>query len=100
MEKIRTARELTLDADRWTSRLFAILPRSPCIQVSLGETVRARCDHRAASAFVSIPQDVDLFSLSESEVRRRFPRYEGPCPDCGEGVIFYASAEHYIAGDW
>ena len=38
--------------------------------------------------------------LGAAEVRRRWPRFEGCCPDCGERVIMYASAAHYIAGDW
>lgn len=38
--------------------------------------------------------------LDEYEVRRRWPRLMGECPDCGQHLISYASAEHYIAGDW
>lgn len=38
--------------------------------------------------------------LPEGEVRRRWPRYDGNCPTCGQAVIIYASAAHYIAGDW
>jgi hypothetical protein len=34
------------------------------------------------------------------EVRKRWPRGSGVCPDCGCSGIFYASAAHYIAGDW
>jgi len=38
--------------------------------------------------------------LTDSQVRIRFPRFYGPCPDCGEVMIGYASFEHYTAGDW
>lgn len=33
-------------------------------------------------------------------VRRRWPRGDGACPRCGVRSIRYASAEHFIAGDW
>lgn len=36
-----------------------------------------------------------------AEVRRRWPRLDGPCPlGCGYNGIYYASYEHYISGDW
>lgn len=38
--------------------------------------------------------------LEAEEVRRRWPRGHAVCPRCGTLVISYASAEHYIAGDW
>ena len=38
--------------------------------------------------------------LDEFEIRRRFPRFSGNCPDCGVQLIKYASYEHYIMGDW
>jgi len=40
------------------------------------------------------------YNLDAYEVRRRWPRFEGNCPDCGERLIAYASAAHYVAGDW
>lgn len=52
----------------------------------------------------SVPRpffDADAaFTVSAGEVRRRWPRTESPCPDCGAFVIRYASSEHAIAGDW
>lgn len=56
-----------------------------------------RCEH---------PQTIPVFDadaaeeLDEYEVRKRWPRFQGRCPDCGELVIAYASLEHYVAGDW
>jgi dTMP kinase len=38
--------------------------------------------------------------LTVAEIRRRWPRYDGPCPKCGMNVIHYASTAHYIDGDW
>lgn len=38
--------------------------------------------------------------LDVSEIRRRWPRGNNICPDCGGRLILYASAEHYIMGDW
>jgi hypothetical protein len=38
--------------------------------------------------------------LSADEVRRRWPRFSGFCFRCGFSGIFYASFEHYVAGDW
>lgn len=39
--------------------------------------------------------------LNDAEVRRRWPRLQGPCPKgCGFCGIGYASAMHYIMGDW
>jgi len=39
-------------------------------------------------------------SLSTAEVHKRFPRFEGICATCGVRVIIYASAAHFVAGDW
>ena len=39
-------------------------------------------------------------NLDSYEVRKKYPRFMGACPDCGSQVIYYASAEHYIMGDW
>lgn len=38
--------------------------------------------------------------LPAEEVRRRWPRWVGNCPGCGQALILYASPHHYIAGDW
>jgi hypothetical protein len=42
----------------------------------------------------------EAFNIQSEEVRKRFPRFSGTCPDCKGLVIVYASYEHYIAGDW
>lgn len=40
-------------------------------------------------------------SLSASEVRRRWPRLDGPCPKrCGFSGIGYASMSHFHRGGW
>ena len=38
--------------------------------------------------------------LSSFEVKQRWPRFCGECPDCKSTVIKYASMMHYIAGDY
>lgn len=38
--------------------------------------------------------------LTAHEVRAKWPRFYGECPDCGQRGIYYASYVHYIAGDW
>lgn len=43
------------------------------------------------------PRDANL---PEEVVRRRWPRFHGHCKNCGQMMILYASAEHFIAGDW
>ena len=43
------------------------------------------------------PRDADL---PEEVVRRRWPRKDWTCLRCGTMWILYASAEHFIAGDW
>lgn len=39
-------------------------------------------------------------SMSSNEVRRKWPRFSGKCPDCSFNGIIYASYFHYICGDW
>lgn len=43
------------------------------------------------------PRDANL---PEEVVRRRWPRKDWHCERCGAMWILYASAEHFIAGDW
>jgi hypothetical protein len=38
--------------------------------------------------------------LSADEVRKRWPRFFGICPDCGDRLIKYASWAHFTSGDW
>ena len=38
--------------------------------------------------------------LTVSQVRKRFPRFFGKCPDCDFDGIIYASNEHFLYGDW
>ncbi len=52
------------------------------------ERVRVEFDEEAARG------------LSVAEIRKRWPRFSGICPDCGTTLIKYASAAHYTCGDW
>jgi ssDNA-binding Zn-finger/Zn-ribbon topoisomerase 1 len=38
--------------------------------------------------------------MDEYQVRERWPRFFGNCPDCGVMLIKYASTAHFIYGDW
>ena len=38
--------------------------------------------------------------MEAHEIRKRWPRTWGTCPDCGAGMILYASFAHYIYGDY
>ena len=55
------------------------------------------CDHpRTIPAF-----DAEAaLGLDPFIVRRRWPRFHGPCPDCGVTVCGYASVAHFEAGSW
>ena len=55
------------------------------------------CQHpRCVPAFdEDVARDLDAY-----EVRRRWPRFDGTCPDCGERMILYASWSQYILGDY
>jgi len=59
---------------------------------------KPKCDH--ARHTPAVPDDDTLCEMSNREVRRKYPRYDGICEDCGAQVIVYASFMHYIAGDW
>lgn len=39
-------------------------------------------------------------AATTEEVRKRWPRFMGECPDCKSQLIKYASYAHYIYGDW
>ncbi len=38
--------------------------------------------------------------LSAEEIRKRWPRFHGRCPDCNQMVILYACVDQYIMGDY
>lgn len=60
------------------------------------ETGRCRC---GGPMPVPAFDERDLNEPAEV-VRRRWPRLDWQCPRCGARVIAYASAGHFIAGDW
>ncbi len=39
-------------------------------------------------------------NLTPREIRMKYPRFDGTCPDCKQHVIIYASHAHYIYGDY
>ena len=61
------------------------------------ETLTQKCEHKN----LNVAFDSSAAKAMDSyAVRSTYPRFHGPCPDCGEVMIGYASFEHYIAGDW
>jgi len=66
-------------------------------RVQSGPHTDPKCDHNS-----SVPEfdEVASFGLEEKEIRRRWPRFFGICPDCQERVILYANEKHFIRGDW
>jgi ArsR family metal-binding transcriptional regulator len=59
-----------------------------------------QCQHAECRPRFTEADEREAQNVDASEVRRRWPRFDGRCPDCGEQVIMYASAAHYVAGDW
>lgn len=61
------------------------------------KTQPEKCEHEGAK----VEYDSEAAKgLDAREIKKRWPRFFGPCPDCGAQLIKYASFEHYIAGDW
>lgn len=57
----------------------------------------ADCQHeRCTPAF----DEIEAGCMGADEIHKKYPRFNGPCPDCGQKVIVYASFLHYIAGDY
>lgn len=61
--------------------------------------IKAHCPHSPLMKKVKF-DPVAARNMTVEEIHEKFPRLDEVCPDCGEKVIVYASAEHYIAGDW
>lgn len=62
------------------------------------ETVQNACTHEKCTPEYDHAEAVRINDAWE--IKKRFPRFHGQCPDCGASVIGYASFEHYIMGDW
>lgn len=60
-------------------------------------TLRAGCQHPKVSPAFDYEASK---GLSSREVRQRWPRFYGQCPDCGFNGVIYASLEHFVSGDW
>lgn len=67
---------------------------NPCHGVSPPDV---DCDH--VYPLPSFDEDAAR-GMDPYEVRKRWPRYSGPCPNCGQPIVSYASIAHYVAGDW
>lgn len=64
---------------------------------------RKNAPHRSPCKHESCTPEFDeeaAQGMDEYEIKERWPRFDGTCPDCGGLVIAYASPMHYIMGDW
>lgn len=64
---------------------------------SQAAVLQAACDHAAVMPTFDAAAAA---GLSVAEVRHRWPRFDGKCPNCGATLLCYASVEHYTAGGW
>lgn len=57
----------------------------------------ARCEHPKV-----IPEfdEKAAREMTVWQIRQKYPRFSGKCPDCGYEGIIYASYAHYIYGDY
>ena len=62
-------------------------------------TTAPKCEHPTVAAKYTFDADAAK-GLTTYEIRARFPRFEGRCPDCGVSLIYYADYAHYVYGDW
>ena len=67
------------------------------VKFKKSQAEQEECYH--VNAIPNYPDDA-FDNLSSAEVRKRFPRFFGDCPDCGQPFIGYSSLKHYISGDW
>ena len=68
------------------------LPKTPLPDRKL------KCDHERH--IPKVPDDETLNEMSVADIRKKYPRFEGTCQDCGARMILYGSVMHYILGDW
>lgn len=60
-------------------------------------TKKLECTHQ--NVVVEFDQEAAK-NMKDFDIRTRWPRFNGACPDCGRRIIKYASQAHYIYGDW
>ncbi|MDB4278016.1 hypothetical protein N9917_00140 [Deltaproteobacteria bacterium] len=68
-----------------------------------GERRSAVMDDPDACKHLSVMPEFDeedAKGMSALEIKKKYPRFMGSCPECGGNVILYASFMHYINGDW
>ncbi len=69
----------------------------PTFDEEAAKALQANCKHT-----ITDPLDAmfGICAKCKIEIRKKWPRGEGTCTDCGSSVIAYASHAHYIVGDW
>lgn len=58
---------------------------------------QAKCEHTRCNP---VYDDEVAKTMTSTEIRRIYPRFEGACPDCGLQLICYASREHMLRGGY
>lgn len=85
------------DAPKWLDDELRIRDVTHWRPLPPGPEEVERCDHSIATPTFD---ERAAEGLSSSEIRKRWPRFMGSCPSCGEPVILYASLSHFLEGDW
>jgi hypothetical protein len=67
-------------------------------EMGLEEELQDACKHEKCTPEYDHEEAIKINDAWE--IKKRFPRFSGQCPDCGACVIMYASFDHYIMGDW
>ncbi len=70
------------------------------IGLAMGHKPRVAHGHCAHIRVMPTFDEEAARGVSDAEVRRRWPRFDGVCPDCHGRWIIYASAMHFVMGDW
>ena len=65
----------------------------------MGTMVMRTITRRTCNHGITFAMD-EAEGLSAAEVRKRWPRFDGTCEQCGFYGVAYASFGHYVMGDW
>lgn len=59
------------------------------------------CRHEVCTPHYDAEQmRIDAETMDVLSFQKKYPRFDGNCPDCGVHLISYASYDHYLMGSW